>query len=64
MLSAGCQGDWLTLEEFSHIVQSNMMSSREGKLKEEREGGLLILDQEEVSHFTYNDTHPQSLTKW
>lgn len=41
MLSAGCQGDWLTLEEFSHIVHSNMMmSSRGGKLKEEREGGM------------------------
>ncbi len=32
-----CQGDWLTLEKFSHIVHSNMMSSRGGKLKEERE---------------------------
>jgi hypothetical protein len=26
------------LEKFSHIVHSNMMSSRGGKLKEEREG--------------------------
>jgi hypothetical protein len=42
-----------------------MMRSRGGKLKEEREGGreggLLTLDQEEVSHFTYKDTHPQKL---
>jgi hypothetical protein len=39
MLSAaGCQADWLTLEKFSHIVHSNMMSSRQGRKAQRRKG--------------------------
>jgi hypothetical protein len=61
MLSAGKLSGGLADfgEVFSHCPQQHdeQQGRKAQRRKGVREGGLLILDQEEVSHFTYKDTH-------